>query len=281
MIAPGKQRLAGVVGWPVSHSLSPRLHGYWLREHKIDGLYMPLAVPPDDLEAALRALPILGYRGVNITVPHKENALQICNELDESSLQIGAINMVTVTKDGMLAGRNTDGVGFLENLRDGSEWKPGDGPVVVLGAGGAARAVIAALKDVAVPEIRICNRTLSRAESLASTFGNRCVAVDWGNRDMSLQGATLLVNATSLGMTGQPPLEIALDDLSPKAVVNDIVYVPLETPLLAAARARGNPAVDGLGMLLHQARPAFEAWFGKLPEISIRLRKFVLDHKKT
>ncbi len=277
MITRGTPPIAGVVGWPVSHSLSPRLHGYWLRENKIDGQYLPLAVQPVDLEATLHALPRLGYRGVNITVPHKEHALQMCDELDEISRQVGAINMVTVTKEGMLVGRNTDGIGFIENLRGGSKWDPTDGPVVVLGAGGAARAVIAALNYAEVSEIRICNRKFSRAESLASTFGTSCVAIDWSNRDASLEDAALLVNTTSLGMKGQPPLEIKLDALSPRAVVNDIVYVPIETPLLEAARARGNWTGDGLGMLLHQARPAFEEWFGKLPDISIGLREYVLE----
>ena len=271
MIASAASHLAGVMGWPVSHSLSPRLHGYWLREHRIDGLYLPLAVPTDCLETALRALPLLGYRGVNITVPHKQDALQLCDELDEPARHIGAVNMVTVTGEGKLAGRNTDGIGFLENLRIGSEWKPRQGPVVVLGAGGAARAIVASLVDAAVPGIRICNRTDSRAEALAAAFGAPCEPVRWNERDAALQDASLLVNTTSLGMTGQPALKIKLDALPSQAVVNDIVYVPIETPLLAAARARCNP------MLLHQAQPAFEAWFGVTPEVSEGLREFVLQ----
>ena len=277
MIAPNAIRLAGVMGWPVSHSLSPRLHGYWLHEHRIDGLYLPLAVPTDALETALRALPFVSYMGVNITVPHKEHALQLCDEVDEPSRRIGAVNMVTVTKDGKLAGCNTDGVGFLENLRVGSKWRPQQGPAVVLGAGGAARAVVASLADAAVPEIRICNRTYSRAESLAATLGGPCVPIRWNERNAALQGAGLLVNTTSLGMTGQPLLELELGALPAQAVVNDIVYVPVETPLLAAASARGNAVVDGMGMLLHQARPAFETWFGVKPEVSKGLREFVLE----
>ena len=277
MTAPAAPHLAGVMGWPVSHSLSPRLHGYWLREHRIDGLYLPLAVPADGLETALCALPLLGYRGVNITVPHKEDALQLCDELDEPARRIGAVNMVTVTGDGKLAGRNTDGIGFLQNLRVGGEWKPQQGPAVVLGAGGAARAIVASLIDATVPEIRICNRTHSRAKALAAAFGAPCEPVRWDQRGAALQNAGLLVNTTSLGMTGQPALRIELDALPSHAVVNDIVYVPVDTPLLAAARARGNPIVDGLGMLLHQARPAFETWFGVMPEVSEGLREFVLQ----
>ncbi len=277
MIAATTPRLAGVMGWPISHSLSPRVHGYWLREYRIDGFYMPLAVPPESLEAALRALSLLDYRGVNITVPHKEQALQLCDELDEPAQRIGAVNMVTATKDGKLAGRNTDGIGFLENLRDGSNWQPSNGPAVVLGAGGAARAVVAALINAATPEVRICNRTHSRALSLAAAFGSRCTPIHWDERSAALQGAVLLVNATSLGMTGQPPLEIELDALPPHAVVNDIVYAPLETPLLALARAHRRTVVDGLGMLLHQARPAFDDWFGEAPELSEGLRRFVLE----
>ena len=267
--------LAGVMGWPISHSLSPTLHGYWLKEHGIVGDYLPLAVPSDELEMALRGLPSQGYKGVNITVPHKENALKFCDELDEPAHRIGAVNMVSVTESGKLAGRNTDGIGFLENLRFGSKWQSVDGPAVVLGAGGAARAIVASLIEAGVPAIFICNRTHSRSESLADSFGSKCTPTRWVDRSAVLGDAGLLVNTTSLGMAGQPSLEIDLSGLLSGAVVNDIVYAPLETRLLAAARARGNPVVDGLGMLLYQARPAFETWFGVMPEVSDGLRHFI------
>ena len=270
-----KTPLAGVMGWPISHSLSPTLHGYWLQEHGIVGDYLLLAVPPDELEMAIRGLPSQGYKGVNVTVPHKEKALQFCDELDEPAQRIGAVNMVSVTESGKLAGRNTDGIGFLENLKFGSKWRPGDGPVVILGAGGAARAIMASLIEAGVPAIFICNRTHSRSEALAASFGEKCTPIRWVDRGVVLADAGLLVNTTSLGMTGQQPLEIELSALPSDAVVNDIVYAPLETQLLAAARARGNPAVDGLGMLLYQARPAFKTWFGVLPEVSDGLRRFI------
>ena len=270
-----KTPLAGVMGWPISHSLSPTLHGYWLREHRILGDYLLLAVPPDELEVAIRGLPSQGYKGVNLTVPHKEKALKFCDELDEPAQRIGAVNMVTVTESGKLAGRNTDGIGFLENLKFGSKWRPGDGPAVVLGAGGAARAIVASLIEAGVPAISICNRTQSRSEVLADSFGEKCTPKHWVDRGVVLAEAGLLVNTTSLGMTGQPPLEIELSALPSDAVVNDIVYAPLETRLLAAAHARGNPTVDGLGMLLYQARPAFKTWFGVMPEVSDGLRRFV------
>jgi shikimate dehydrogenase len=263
------------MGWPISHSLSPALHGYWLREHRINGKYLALAVPPHELKTAVRELLLRGYRGVNITVPHKERALQFCDVLDEPAQRIGAVNMVTVTESGNLVGRNTDGIGFLENLRSGSEWRPSDGTAVVLGAGGAARAVVASLIEAEVSEILICNRTYSRSESLASAFGAKCMPTRWNDRGAVLDNADLLVNTTSLGMTGQPPLDLDLSDLPSGAVVNDVVYAPLETPLLAAAHARGNPIVDGLGMLLYQARPAFKAWFGVMPEVSDGLRRFI------
>jgi shikimate dehydrogenase len=265
------------MGWPVGHSRSPLLHNHWLAEYGIDGAYVPLAVRPDALAAALRALPALGVAGVNLTVPHKERAVAVMDRLDESARRIGAVNTVVV-KDGGLEGRNTDGYGFIENLRAGAKsWRGADGPAVVVGAGGAARAIVVALIDAGAPEIRLVNRTFARAEALATEFGPPLVAVKWDQRDAALDGSALLVNATSLGMTGQKPLELALDALPRSTVVTDAVYVPLETALLAAARARGNPCVDGLGMLLHQARPGFAAWFGRDPEVTPELRAYVLS----
>lgn len=276
MILSGQARLAGVMGWPVSHSRSPRLHGYWLERHGIDGAYVPLSVPPDAIETALRALPHLGFRGANLTVPHKEAALAVCDMVDPLARRIGAINTVVVGADGSLVGSNTDAYGFIENLRRNGPWQSGSGAAVVLGAGGAARAVCAALLDAGITSLRIANRTRMRAEILAEELGAGVEAVDWERRNDALDGAGLVVNTTLLGMTGQPPLEIDLAALPESAVVCDIVYDPLETPLLAAARKRGNPAVDGLGMLLHQAQPGFEAWYGVRPEVDAEVRQFVL-----
>lgn len=261
--------LAGVMGWPIGHSRSPRLHDFWMREHKIVGFYVPLAVPPERLEQALRALPSLGFRGVNLTLPHKEAALGLVDEIEPLARRIGAVNMVTVRADGTLEGRNTDAYGFAENLR-AAGYKP-NGPATVLGAGGAARAVVVALQEMACPEIRLVNRTRERAAKLAAELG--CVVGD----ETALKDSLILVNATSLGMPGQPSLEIDLAPLSPEAWVTDIVYTPLETDLLRRARARGLRTVDGLGMLLHQARPAFAAWFGAEPQVIPELRQAVLE----
>jgi shikimate dehydrogenase len=277
MMLSGKAKVAGVIGWPVAHSRSPRLHGYWLDKHGIDGAYIPLAVPPDRLEQALQALPALGLRGVNVTLPHKEGALRACERIDPLARRIGAVNTIVVGSNGELEGSNTDAFGLIENLRQGSQWRSGDGPAVILGAGGAARSACVALIDAGVSSIRIVNRTIERAAELASAMAPHCVAVAWDRREDSLDGAALVINTTNLGMTGQQPLEIRLDSLPVSATVYDIVYAPLETDLLAAARARGNPAVDGLGMLLHQARPGFEAWFGIRPEVDEGLRNFVLQ----
>lgn len=277
MIPSGQARLAGVMGWPIRHSLSPRLHGYWLEHHGVDGAYLPLAVAPDDLAAALSALPVLGFRGVNLTVPHKERALGLCHEVDDLARRIGAVNTVVV-RERELFGSNSDAFGFLENLRQGApDWRAEAAPAVVVGAGGAARAVVVALIDAGAPEVRIVNRTRERAAALASALGGSLSVRDWDERDAALRDAGLLVNATTLGMEDQPPLELDLGALPPDALVTDLVYSPLVTPLLAAAAARGNPLVDGLGMLLHQARPGFEAWFGVRPEVTPALRDFVLS----
>lgn len=277
MIVSGKAKLAGVIGWPVGHSRSPRLHGYWLEKYGIDGAYVPLAVSPDCIEDAIRALPALGFRGANVTVPHKEAALRIVDRVDAVAERIGAVNTIVVGDDGSLEGRNTDAYGFITNLRQGApDWRPEAGPALVLGAGGAARAVVAALVDAGVPEVRLYNRTLRKARSLAADIGGPRGRVIVITEKPKLAGAALLVNATTLGMAGQPPLDLDLSKLPTSAVVTDIVYTPLITPLLAAAQARGNVVVDGLGMLLHQAVPGFEAWFGVRPEVTADLREFVL-----
>ncbi len=273
----GRARLAGVVGWPIAHSRSPRLHGFWLERYGIDGAYLPFAVRPEALAPALRALPLLGLRGLNVTLPHKERALEIVDRASEEARRMGAVNTIVVGEDGALEGSNTDGYGFLQHLAASAPgYRAGAGPAVLLGAGGAARAIAVALLDAGVPELRLANRTRRRAAALAEALGPRAVPVDWSQAGRALDGAALLVNATTLGMAGQPPLDLALDRLPAEAVVYDIVYVPLETPLLAAARRRGNPAIDGLGMLLHQARPGFAAWFGVDPEVSAELRDFML-----
>jgi shikimate dehydrogenase len=274
----GAARLAGVIGWPVGHSRSPRLHGFWLAAHGIDGAYVPLAVPPDRLAAAVAALPWLGFRGANVTIPHKQAVLGLCDRVSDEARRIGAVNTLVIDADGRLEGRNTDGFGFLANLRAAlPAWSAEAGPAVLLGAGGAARAVAVALLDAGAPEIRLVNRSRARAERLAGDLADRRLTVaDWESRAAALAGVALLVNTTSLGMAGQPPLDLDLARLPQDAAVNDIVYVPLETPLLAAARARGHATVDGIGMLLHQARPGFDAWFGVLPEVSAGLRHYVL-----
>lgn len=271
---------AGVIGWPVDHSRSPKLHGFWLREHGISGRYDKLPVPPEDLGAFLADLPKEpGFRGINVTIPHKIAVLPHLARIDDAAKRIGAVNTVVVQPDGSLHGSNTDGFGFLENLKMDApaSWRAEAGPAVVLGAGGGARAIIVALLDAGVPELRLLNRSRERAEALRDEFDPaRITVVDWDERSAALAGAGLLVNSTSLGMGGQPPLHLALDDLPATALVNDIVYSPLETDLLARAKARGNPVVDGLGMLLHQGRPGFAAWFGTRPAVTSALRDAVL-----
>jgi shikimate dehydrogenase len=272
----GRTRLAGIMGWPVAHSLSPRLHGHWLLRYGIDGVYAPLPVAPERLEQALSALPALGFAGVNLTIPHKEAAVSVVDRLSPRAQRIRAVNTVVVEADGTLSGDNTDGFGFIAALSESQVgWRAEAGPAVVLGAGGAARAVSVALLDAGVPEVRLLNRTPERARALADELGGSVHAVDWTARAAALDGAALLVNTTSLGMRGQPPLMLTLDALPRTALVTDVVYTPLITPLLALAQARGNPVVDGLGMLLHQARPGFRAWFGVDPEVDDDLRAVV------
>ncbi len=283
-VLSGRAKLAGVMGWPVSHSRSPRLHGYWLNHYEIDGAYVPLAVAPENLRAALRVLPALGFKGVNLTLPHKVAALRIEDEfrvLDSVSTtanRIGAVNTIVVTADGRLEGDNTDGFGFFEHLKTSApQWCAGTRPVAVLGAGGAARAVIVALLDAGVSKLRLINRSAAHAGELRDAFGPTINVIEWEQRGAALDDVSLLVNTTSLGMTGQPPLDLGLDRLTGDAVVYDLVYAPLETPLLKLARQRGHHTVDGLGMLLHQARPGFRAWFGLDPVVTPALRAFVAE----
>ncbi|WP_417793747.1 shikimate dehydrogenase [Terasakiella pusilla] len=277
MILSGNAKLAGVVGWPVSHSKSPRLHGFWLEQYKIDGTYVPLAIKPEDFESAIRGLQKSGFKGVNVTVPHKESALKIADKVSARAEKIGAANTLVFQEDGLIFADNTDGFGFFENLKQGAvDWQADAGPAVVLGAGGAARAVIVALAEAGVPEIRLTNRTRARAENLAAELDAPITVVDWEDRNAALEDCNLLTNTTTLGMHGQGLLEIDLFDLPKTALVNDIVYVPLMTNLLEKAHAHGCPIVDGIGMLLHQARPGFEAWFGTDPQVTDELRQFVL-----
>lgn len=278
MTLTGKAKLSGVMGWPVSHSLSPRLHGYWLRELGIDGAYLPLPVSPDNLEHALQALPKLGFAGVNITVPHKEAAVPLMDTVDAIAKRIGAVNTVFVSEDGALSGTNTDAEGFIANVRTGApEWTPSHGAAAVLGAGGSARAVVAGLLDAGCPSVVLINRTRSKAEHLAEDIGGEVAVHDWSDRNAAMEGAALLVNTTTLGLNGQPPLDISLRALPRDAVVTDLVYAPIETPLLAQASQQGFTVVDGLGMLLHQAVRGFEGWFGKRPQVTQPLRDYCLE----
>lgn len=274
----GNAILAGVMGWPINHSQSPRLHGYWIDLHKIDGTYIPLAVKPGEFEVAFQTLPKLGFKGVNITIPHKESALKLVHSIDPVAARIGAVNTVVFSDDGQAHGFNTDAFGFMENLMQGYPvFDPKTGPSVVLGAGGAARAAVCALIDAGAPEIRLINRTPKRAEDLAADIPGNITVHEFTNSQTALKDCNLLVNTTSLGMQGKPPLDIDLSALPDHALVNDIVYAPLQTDLLRRAKTRGNPVVDGLGMLLQQARSGFEKWFGLLPEVTEDLRSHVIQ----
>ena len=276
MAHPDRFLLAGVMGWPVMHSRSPVLHNYWFRQHDLAGTYVPLAIRPEGLAAALRALQALGFAGCNLTIPHKQQAMAIVDEVDAVARAIGAISCVVVRPDGSLAGSNNDCYGFIQNVRQEQPgWRADAGPIAVIGAGGGSRAVCYGLAQEGANEIRIVNRGYARAQAIADEFGAPLRAVPWEDRHDALEDAAMVVNTTSLGMVGQPALDISLERLPTAALVADIVYIPLETPLLAAARRRGNPTVNGLGMLLHQARPAWKAWFGIEPEVNAELRAIV------
>ena len=269
--------LAGVIGNPIGHSRSPLMHKHWLRRYGIRGDYVPLQVAEGDLEDVVRALPRMGFVGANVTLPHKAAVMQLADHLSDRAILIGAVNTLIFREDGTIFGDNTDGYGFMANLRHGApDWDPKAGPAVVLGAGGAARAIIVALADAGVPQILLANRTRAKSEALKAEFGQRIKVVDWVQAGNVVEDATILINTTSLGMTGQSELRIPLDGLQPGTVVTDIVYSPLKTTLLQTAAAMGCVTVDGLGMLLHQGVPGFERWFGKRPEVDDALRAAVL-----
>ncbi|MBK6385324.1 MAG: shikimate dehydrogenase [Rhodoferax sp.] len=268
--------LAGVMGWPVSHSRSPKLHNYWLQLHGLPGSYVQLAVAPGKLEVALPGLAALGFRGCNVTIPHKVEAMRLMDEVDANAKRIGAINTIVVQPDGSLKGFNNDGFGYIQSLIEAKpDWRADAGPITVLGAGGAARAVVLSLADRGAKEIRLINRTFDKAQALAKEFGGPIRALPWSERHEALADVALLVNTTNQGMHGNPLLDLSLDRLPRHAFVSDTIYVPLETPLLSAARQRGNQTVNGLGMLLNQARPAFHAWFGVMPEVTAELRRAI------
>ena len=269
--------LAGVIGHPIAHSKSPRLHRHWLKTYGIAGDYMPLHVAEDDLEQVLRALPKMGFVGVNITIPHKVAVMDMVDHISDRAILIGAANTLIFRKDGKIHADNTDAYGFIANLRQGAPgWQPTAGPAAVLGAGGAARAVISALIEVGVTEIHLANRTRPKADALKAEFGSKVHVVDWVQAGNMLDDAATVVNTTSLGMTGAAEFRVPLDGLRPGTVVTDLVYNPLRTRLLIEAKAAGCVVVDGLGMLLHQAVPAFERWFGLRPEVDEATRAAVL-----
>jgi shikimate dehydrogenase len=268
--------LAGVMGWPVAHTRSPAIHNHWIAKYGLKGAYVQLPVQPERLEAAIRGLAALGFAGCNVTVPHKVSAMRFMDELHPAARRVAAINTIVVQADGRLLGMNNDGAGYIQSLRDAdTTWRGDAGPALVLGAGGAARAIVVALLDEGVPELRLTNRTLERAQELAEAFGDRVKVVPWAQRNEAMAGVSLLVNTTTLGMHGQAPLDVALNALPRKALVSDAIYIPMETPLLADARKAGHRTVNGLGMLLNQARPAFQSWFGVLPEVTPELRAAV------
>ena len=276
MTDPNTFGIAGLLGWPVAHSRSPVIHNHWLAQHGIPGRYVLFPVPPEKLESAVGGIAALGLRGCNVTTPHKQAIFPLLDRVDDLARRIGAVNTVVVEKDGTLTGFNNDGNGFIQSLRDADpKWRPDSGPILVLGAGGAARAVVASLAAQGAREIRVANRTLDKAQEIADAVGAVVKVLPWEAREAALDGIALLANATSLGMTGKPTLEMPLDRLPKSALVGDLIYIPPETPLLAAARVRGNITVNGLGLLLNQARPAFNAWFGVMPEITPALKKAI------
>ena len=277
-------KLAGIMGWPVAHSRSPSIHNHWIKQHGLNGAYVLLPVDPANLKDALKGLSALGFAGCNLTIPHKVMALPLVDRVNDTARRMGAVNTIVVEADGSLSGFNTDGFGYIQSLLDAQpDWRADAGPALVMGAGGAARAVIVSLAERGAKDIRVCNRTDSHAQDLATEFsadfaqnlGTKITAIPWAQRHDAVEGVALLVNTTSQGMGSNPALDLDLTHLPVTALVSDVVYIPLKTPLLAAARARGNPVAGGLGMLLNQARPAFQSWFGVMPEVTEELLQAV------
>ena len=268
-----------VIGHPIAHSKSPLIHNHWIAQHKLDGEYGTVDIEPDYLKEGTAMLVKAGYAGFNVTVPHKEAIAALCTQRDEAAAKIGAVNTVKI-QDGELLGMNTDAYGFAENIKQNAPWFKFTGRhAFVIGAGGAARAVLYALLKMGCQKVVITNRTRSRAEELAQHFADMGVVevVDWDQKDAALEGMNLVVNTSTLGMNGQPELEIDLSALGAKALVNDIVYAPLKTRLLQQAEASDRPIVTGIGMLLHQARPAFQTWYGVMPEVDAALEAKILQ----
>ena len=276
MSTPNGFGLAGVIGMPVAHSRSPTIHNFWLNAHGIRGAYLPLAVAPEQLKDALPGLAALGFRGCNVTMPHKQTAMALLHRVNETAQRIGPVNTIVVEADGTLSGFNNDGNGFVQSLRDAKPgWRADEGPILVLGAGGSARAVVVALLENGARQIRIANRTAEKAQAIASEFGPAVTAVGWADRNAAMAEPALLVNCTDQGMIGKPALDVDLARLAPATLVADLIYTPLETPFLAEARLRGCVTVNGLGLLLNQARLAFKAWFGVFPDVTPELLKAV------
>jgi shikimate dehydrogenase len=264
----------GVMGWPVMHSRSPLMHNYWIEQQGLAGSYVPLEIKPGNLEGALRGLYPLGFAGCNVTIPHKLETMAIVDEVSDVAKKIGAISCVVVRDDGSLFGTNNDWLGFLDNLKEQQPgWRADAGPIAVIGAGGGGRAVVYGLLQEGASEIRLVNRTRAKAEAIAEEFGGPIQVLPWEERHDALEGVAMAVNVTSQGMDGQPPLDLRLDHLPETALAADIIYTPLETPFLAAARARGNRTVNGLGMLIHQGPAAWKLWFDIVPEVTAELRE--------
>jgi shikimate dehydrogenase len=269
--------LAGVVGSPIAHSLSPRLHRFWLDRMHLKGHYVPLEVSQADLRPVLEMMPHMGFVGCNVTIPHKENVVGLADLVTDRAALMGAANTLIFRSDGRIHADNTDGYGFIQNLRQQApEWEPTAGPAAIFGAGGAARAVVASLIDAGVSQIRIANRTRGRAESLRAEFGPRTVIFDWNDGKSMIDGAATVVNASSLGMAGRSDLRLPEGSFRPGMVVSDLVYSPLRTGFLTAAEEAGCTTVDGLGMLIWQAVPGFERWFGERPDVDESVRRAIL-----
>ena len=273
----GNAKITGVIGYPIGHSLSPRLHNYWLQSNNIDGVYIPLKIEANDLQKVIRLLPSLGFVGANITIPYKEEVFKLVDAKTERADKIGAVNTIFIDKDSSIIGDNTDGFGFISNLESSiSIGSKITGAATVIGAGGAAKSIISSLYSASISEIRLVNRTRQKADDLAQAFGGKIQVYDWKERHNILDNTALLINTTSLGMEGKPELNIDLKKLPIHAVVTDVVYSPLLTPLLKAAQQRGNDVVDGLGMLIYQAIPGFQAWYGVKPDVTKDLRAHLL-----